>query len=283
MSGRALTDRAAFRRVPEEDNLVTEETASEVRAPQDAMPNFEPPEVKEEEAEPEELEPPEFVPMDDPGSSEPAPPIALSSVSTVEPEYAHLPYPEDVADHAVGENALELSNLSADIAIGRVRVVMLAALTSNQDCELVAETLIGDALHRGLSVVHIDAGSGRTTAELGVSDLSADRASFGDVVHRVREGLAEVPWGQELALERRSTRPLTLVEALTDIYEVVIVTTGRIGMASALPVFSGIPCRLVLVGAPHPDRPTVEAALEDAANLGYEVGQIVHPPELQVA
>jgi hypothetical protein len=59
--------------------------------------------------------------------------------------------------------------------------------------------------------------------------------------------------------------------------------TGRIGMSSALPVFAGVPCRLVLVGAPHPDRATVEAAVEDAANLGYEIGQIVHPPQLQVA
>jgi polysaccharide biosynthesis transport protein len=182
-----------------------------------------------------------------------------------------------------GENALELSNLSADIAIGRVRVVMLAALTSGRDCELVADMLIGDALKRGLSIVRIDAGSGRTSQEPGLTDLSTERASFGDVVHRVRDGLAEVPWGQEAALERRSTRPLTLIEALTDIYEVVIVMTGKIGMASTLPMFAGVPCRLVLVGPPHPARESVEAALEDAANLGYDVGQIVHPPQLQVA
>jgi hypothetical protein len=59
--------------------------------------------------------------------------------------------------------------------------------------------------------------------------------------------------------------------------------TGKIGMASALPVFAGVLCRLVLVGPPHPARDVVEAAVEDAANLGYEIGQIVHPPELQVA
>jgi succinoglycan biosynthesis transport protein ExoP len=173
--------------------------------------------------------------------------------------------------------------LSADIAIGRVRVIMLASLASNRDCERVAETLVNDAVTRGLSVVRIDAGSGRVSTEPGLTDLAADRASFGDVVHRVRNGLAEVPWGQETALERRSTRPLTLIEALVDIYEVVIVLTGKIGMASALPVFAGVPCRLVLVGPPHPARADVAAALEDAANLGYDVGQIVHPPELEVA
>ena len=145
-------------------------------------------------------------------------------------------------------SAAELSNLSADIAIGRVRVVMLAALEDNKDCDRVAETLISDALRRGLSVVKIDAGSGRTSVEPGLSDLTADRVSFGDVVHRVREGLAEVPWGHLATLERRSMRPITLIEALSDIYEVVLVTTGRIGMTSALPLFAGVPCRLVRVG-----------------------------------
>jgi len=90
-----------------------------------------------------------------------------------------------------------------------------------------------------------------------------------------------VPWGHEAALERRSMRPITLIEALTDIYEVVIVLTGRIGLSSALPVFAGVPSRLVLVGASHPDRKTVEAAIEDAANLGFEVGQIVSPLQAQ--
>ena len=182
--------------------------------------------------------------------------------------------PETI-DPAVGENALELSNLSADIALGRVRVVMLAGLSSNSDCEIVADVLVDDALDRGLSVVRIDAGSGRNSAAPGLTDLAADRASFGDVVHRVREGLAEVPWGHQSALERRSMRPTTLIEALGDIYEVVIVTTGRIGMSSALPMFAGVPCRLVLVGATRPDRAAVQGAVEDAANLGFEIDQVV--------
>jgi uncharacterized protein involved in exopolysaccharide biosynthesis len=216
----------------------------------------------------------------------PIPAAAAKSAAPAEqripprPQYNPAPRPDPRAtrpDPAIGENALELSNLSADIAIGRVRVVMLAALTGNKDAERVADSLIRDALRRGLSVCRIDGGSGRMSQELGLSDLSADLASFGDVVHRVREGLAEVPWGHQPALERRSMRPITLIEALTDIYEVVIVMTGKIGMASALPVFAGVPCRLVLVGAQHPDRATVEAAVEDAANLGFEVGQIVHP------
>jgi uncharacterized protein involved in exopolysaccharide biosynthesis len=301
MSGRAVTDRYAYRRVREDE--VGDETYEEQ------------PDLFEDSTEPElEVEVEErstrFVDMAssssrheapdiglEPGMAEPAQAerpasaVAAAVAAAVQPPpqfpppLAARPEPKSAPRHdpSAGENALELSNLSADIAIGRVRVVMLAALTSNRDCEIVAENLIGDALKRGLSVVRIDAGSGRTSMEQGLTDLAADRASFGDVVHRVREGLAQVPWGHEASLERRSTRPLTLIEALSDIYEVLIVMTGKIGMASALPVFAGVPCRLVLVGPPHPPRETVEAAVEDAANLGYEIGQIVHPPELQVA
>jgi succinoglycan biosynthesis transport protein ExoP len=179
------------------------------------------------------------------------------------------------------DGASELRNLSADMAIGRVRVVLLAGLEGNDDCVAVSDRLVADALRRGLSVACVDAGSGRASIEPGLSDLSADRVSFGDVVHKVGEGLAEVPWGQSGTIARRSMRPLTLLEALTDIYEVVIVTTGRIGLSSALPVFSGIDCRLVLVegGESAPGR--VEQAIEDAAALGFEVAQIVAPPQRQ--
>src|SRR5690606_19599869 len=170
------------------------------------------------------------------------------------------------------------SNLAADIAIGRVRIVILAALGSFRDVETVADTLVRSAMERGLSVATIDAGSVRLSAEPGLSDLAADKASFGDVVHKVTEGLAAVPWGQQDVLERRSMKPVTLIEALTDIYEVVIVKTGRLGVASTLPVFSGVDCRLVLVTGEHADREAVRSALAEAATLGYEVGQMVSAP-----
>lgn len=214
---------------------------------------------------------------EEPFAPEQADAVAPPQPPAPAPVPAHLSRPTARPNPAMGANALELSNLSADIAIGRVRIVLLAALADNRDCDRVAETLVRDALRGGLSVVRVDGGSGRVSLDPGLSDLANDRASFGDVVHRVRENLAEVPWGQVSAIDRRSLRPTTLIEALTDIYEVVIVTTGRIGMASSLPIFAGVEGRLVLVSATHPDRATVEAAVEDAANLGFEVGQIVHP------
>ena len=213
---------------------------------------------------------------------DPHPEYELVPTPPPQPEPA-APRPEP-AVRTAGAAALELSNLAADLAIGRVRVVMLAALSSFRDVEKVAETLVSTALDRGLSVVTIDAGSARMSVEPGLTDLAADKASFGDVVHKVHDGLAAVHWGHQETLERRSMKPVTLIEALTDIYEVVIVSTGRIGVTSTLPVFSGVDCRLVLVAGDHADRDAVQSALSEAATLGYEVGQMVSaPPQRSVA
>lgn len=203
----------------------------------------------------------------------PAPPLAAP---TQAPEPMPAPAP---AGRSAGDAALELSNLAADIAIGRVRVVFLAAVGGFDSVERVARLLVDSALERGLSVATVDAGSGRLSADPGLTDLASDAASFGDVVHKRGEGQAEIPWGRTARLERRSMKPVTLVEALTDIYEVVIVSTGAVDMFSALPVFSGVEGRLVLVSDEHhPDRTTIEASLAQSAALGYEVGQMVAAP-----
>ncbi len=209
----------------------------------------------------------------------PAQPVAAAAMAP-EPLPVSLVEPQAPPVQSAGAAALELSNLAADIAIGRVRVVLLAALSEYGDVQGVSDWLVEAALSRGLSVATIDAGSGRSTAEPGLTDLAADAVSFGDVVHKAGEGLAAVPWGQRPQLERRSMKPITLIEALGDIYEVIIVSTGRLGVSSALPIFAGVDGRLVVVsGDNHPDRAAVQSTLAEAASLGYEVGQLVSVPK----
>lgn len=186
---------------------------------------------------------------------------------------------EGRAEMTAGDAALELSNLAADIAIGRVRVVFLSALDSFEAVDRVARVLVESALERGLSVATIDAGSARPSDLPGLSDLSVDAASFGEVVNKVSATYASIPWGRRRELERRSMKPVTLVEALTDLYEVVIVSTGPVDLFSALPVFSGLEGRLVLVSDQlYPDRRQVQTSLSQAATLGFEVGQLVTAP-----
>jgi hypothetical protein len=76
---------------------------------------------------------------------------------------------------------------------------------------------------------------------------------------------------------------VTLIEALSDIYEVVVVATGRVGLGSALPVFTGVKARLVLVKQQTTPGMITEAAAADAEALGFDVTQAVDVPELETA
>lgn len=180
---------------------------------------------------------------------------------------------------ARARKSLEVSNLSADLALGRSRIVMIAGLTDHKDAVALADRLVADALHNGLSIARVDAGSETVSSEPGLTDLASELASFGDVVHRgTRDGLAEVPWGQQPTLERDSGKPLTLVEALTDIYEAVIVLTGPATRSSTASAFSGTDCRMVIVGSDGAEPGAIEAALSEAAALGYHPVQFMSAP-----
>lgn len=212
---------------------------------------------------------------------EPLPPApgAGAPPETGSPAGAVAPEPEATSvDRGLGA-------LVEDVVAGQVRVVMLGAADGFGQALDVSDRLVAECLRAGVSVCCVDAGSGHMTEEPGLTDLSASRASFGDVVHRVSEGLAEVRWGSLAVPERRSMKPATLLAALTDVYDVVVVNTGRIGIASTLPLFAGIDCRLVLVGDERGGKAQLAAARDDAAALGYEVSQIVSvaPLRSQVA
>jgi hypothetical protein len=128
----------------------------------------------------------------------------------------------------------------------------------------------------------VDAGSGEVSSAPGISDLAADRCDYGDVVQRASEELAEVAWGQLPTIDRRSSRPSTLVEALADIYHVVIVDTGRVGMVSSLPLFTETRAGVVLVASDAAVQSVVEARADIKA-LGFEVGRVVTLPTEQAA
>ena len=174
---------------------------------------------------------------------------------------------------------IALSDLAADLVLGRTHLVMLAGHRSNADCEALAEELVGDALARGLSVALVDAGSARAGDEPGLSDLSVDAASFGDVVHKSADNsFAEVPWGRGRAISRQSGKPLTLIEALGDIYEVVVITTGKVGMASTLPLFESLDGRLVLVAGDDDDLDAVAETRTQLLDAGFDTVEIAAFP-----
>jgi uncharacterized protein involved in exopolysaccharide biosynthesis len=175
----------------------------------------------------------------------------------------------------------DLAQLSAAVTTHQLRTVLLASLEGGQETLMVMDRLLEDALMSDLSAVVVDAGSGETSALLGLTDLAAEQADYGDVMQRAGDNLAEVPWGRLPSLDRRSSRPSTLIEALADIYHVVIVDTGRVGVASSLPLFSGARATVVLVTSEDASPVAIGVARRDIAALGFELGRVVGLPAVR--
>lgn len=179
--------------------------------------------------------------------------------------------------------ASDLSVLIADIASGKEHIVFVATLGGEGEADAAVDRLMEELLERKTSVVLVDASSGEPSAHMGLTDLCAGEAGFGDVVHRSRHSnVGRVPWGQEERLDHRSAQAATLVEALSDVYDAVIVTTGRPGIASSLPLFAGAE-GCVLIASPAPvDEHTLKGIREDAAALGFDRVECVEVGEEEV-
>lgn len=176
---------------------------------------------------------------------------------------------------------LRYSDLVSDLVLGRTHLLLLADHGENQPSRLMAEELVADALAKGLSVALVDAGSGRRTENAGITDLSTGAVSFGDVVQKSADNsFAEVTWGQGDAISRRTNRPLVLTEALGDIYEVVVVLTGRADHKSMLGSFAELGGRVILVTRDEGDADTAEpirARLEEAGLARVEIAALAEP------
>ncbi|UXN69750.1 Wzz/FepE/Etk N-terminal domain-containing protein [Devosia neptuniae] len=198
------------------------------------------------------------------------PEITAEAKAPAEPVRANLP----------PANTISYSQLASDLVLGRTHLVILAGQSSNEDCEDLAEELVGDALAKGLSVALVDAGSGRASDEAGLTDLSTESVSFGDVVHKSADNsFAEIPWGQGTAIDRRSSKPITLIEALGDIYEVVVIMTGPVGMASTLSMFGALDGRILLVAPKDEPFEAIEQTRIQLAEAGFGSIEIAAVPE----
>ncbi len=193
--------------------------------------------------------------------------------------------PQSVPDSTIspgtpgaGRGGDELADLSAAMTTHQLRTVLLATVGNIAGSVRVVERLLEDAIMAELSAVVIDAGSGDQSAAPGLTDLAAELADYGEVVQRAGENLAEVQWGRLPVLDSRSSRPLTLIEALADIYHIVVVDTGEAGPASSLPLFTGARATVVLVADGDASHVAIGKARREIAALGFEVGRVVTLP-----
>lgn len=286
ISGRAITPGARpqdeLEEVPfSEDELEPDQRWEEPAAAEAAK--TEPEAERIEPALAAKEEPPVLAPREAP--VEPVRPLMAEPVAVAEAkaEIAAEPVAEptiEPAKPAALPHAISYSQLASDLVLGRTHLVILAGHNSNDESEDLAEELVGDALAKGLSVALVDAGSGRLSEEPGLTDLSIEAVSFGDVVHKSADNsFAEIPWGQGDAIDRRSTKPITLIEALGDIYEVVVIMTGPVGIASTLSMFGGLDGRILLVAGKDDGFDAIEQTRNQLTSAGFGPVEIAAAPE----
>ena len=182
----------------------------------------------------------------------------------------------------------EIEALAASVLARLDRVILVASDHNAQESLDFAERLTAAFVDNGQSVAEIDAASGQLAhvqqaatrgIELGLTDLCAEGAEFGDVVHRgADDRFAFVPWGQGTRLNRNTERVATLVEALSDIYEAIVIVTGRVGMTSSLPLFTGIEGKCVLLSSAGTSN---SAEAREIAALGFSDIRVIATAEPQ--
>lgn len=195
---------------------------------------------------------------------------------------AALPTAEPVIDEE--PRLVTFSDLSTDLLLKRNKLLVLAAHAGSSDCEALAEELIGEVLSRGLSAALVDAVTGRVSSEAGLTDLSANAATYGEVVHKSTDGnFADIPWGRLPTMSAISGKPLTLVEALGDIYDVIVVMTGGVASGSSLSLFHGFNGRLVVVAGDNDDFAQVCETRRQLLEAGFEGADIAALPAREAA
>jgi len=155
-------------------------------------------------------------------------------------------------------------------------IVFLASLGEREDTDAARDNLIADALERGLRVAIVEADGPHPSREPGLSDLCAGEVGFGEVVAKSREGrLARVPAGRAPRARAPSPAAITLVHALADIFDMVVVEIGRPGVKSQLRTFSGAKGAVVVLSPHQLEDDELARMRAEAGDLGFTALEVM--------
>lgn len=131
------------------------------------------------------------------------------------------------------------------------RIVAIRSSGSHGDTRAWARDLLDAYAEEGRRVVLIDAASRRRGAAPGISDLSLGRATFADIVHGTgRNEAALIPWGRQDTLYASARQVRTLLLALVELYDVVVITLDADASGSS---HLADMADFVLAATPRPD------------------------------
>lgn len=112
----------------------------------------------------------------------------------------------------------------------------IVALIGREDVDVAARRLLVHCEELGKRVVLVDAASQRRGRVSGISDLSVGLASFADIVHGSAAEAALVPWGRQQHLDANAKPVRILIQALAELYDVVILALDDRAEGISLPL-----------------------------------------------
>ncbi|WP_035085473.1 hypothetical protein [Devosia riboflavina] len=148
-------------------------------------------------------------------------------------EAAWLPEPlvaDPVVEEAKGPAEVQATTHGLDDA-------HIVAIRCRGDMGAAARRLLGQYEGQGRRVVFVDAASRRRGRSPGISDLSLGLASFADIIHGSgSHETALVPWGRQAQFDPAAKSVRILIQALAELYDVVILTLDSDNLAACKPL-----------------------------------------------
>lgn len=223
----------------------------------------------------------EVEPLDEPETA-PQPVEAVQPVEMAQPVEADDSTPnlaghdkifghDDVHKIAKHEASLadDLPVVLSELSLSQQHVVLVATPKEGRADQHLADQLMAHIAQSGHTAVVVNAGGAdHLPKSLGLTDLCEGEAEFGDIIHGGRDAkLFFVPWGTKDRLRFNAQNFMLLTDALSALYDYVIVECGQLGARSPIVAFADSGAHLLL---PSDDinRMQFDKIRADAQSLG---------------
>jgi Mrp family chromosome partitioning ATPase len=140
--------------------------------------------------------------------------------------------------------------LAGQVIAEKRDVVLVATGENNRADSELADALLVTLTTKSRTAIVINAGGRDQMATAGLTDMCAGEVDFGQIIHRGQKpNQYFVPWGTKDRLDFNSERFTLMIEALSEVYDHVIVECGRVGLRAPLAPFADSDALLVMVSS----------------------------------
>ncbi len=182
---------------------------------------------------------------------------------------------QNIADNNyMAEVKTNLQNIAAQIANANQQIILVATISANANS--LIKSLSANLLNKGKSVIEIDAGSRKITSNIGFADLCNGKVDFGDIIQRQNKSdYAIIEWGQEKKLNIYSPYCDTLIAALKEIFDLIIINVGEAGISPSIAAFADYKPIVLLSVDGKTSRLILEKVKADIRALGFNHIEVI--------